>query len=210
MHYVYVHRKATDLLPFYVGCGRKYRARDCSNRTMKWKDTVEKHGLMVEVVAKFSDRSQALAQESKLIDAYRVYNIINTKYDENIGRKQSRSERKMRSLALKEACNRPESKLRYSEAAKKRWADPIHREKQRLAIVNAMAKESYKQNHRAAMNDPEVKRKNAELHKGRTPWNKGKKLSDETRLKLSLSHMGQKAWNKGLKKEDYTKLKNTK
>lgn len=60
------------------------------------------------------------------------------------------------------------------------------------------------------MNDPEVKRKNAELHKGRTPWNKGKKLSDETRLKLSLSHMGQKAWNKGLKKEDYTKLKNTK
>lgn len=34
------------------------------------------------------------------------------------------------------------------------------------------------------------------------PWNKGLKLSQEYRDKLSKSHKGQKAWNKGLKMSD--------
>src|SRR3990167_3197862 len=32
-----------------------------------------------------------------------------------------------------------------------------------------------------------------------SPWNKGKKLSEEIRKKLSISHIGQKSWNKGKK-----------
>jgi hypothetical protein len=34
---------------------------------------------------------------------------------------------------------------------------------------------------------------------GRKGWNKGKKLSEEGRKKLSDAHKGQKPWNKGLK-----------
>ena len=35
--------------------------------------------------------------------------------------------------------------------------------------------------------------------KGKSSWNKGKKLSEEHRKKLSESHKGQVAWNKGTK-----------
>ena len=35
--------------------------------------------------------------------------------------------------------------------------------------------------------------------KGQTAWNKGKGMSDETKIKLSNSLKGRKAWNKGKK-----------
>lgn len=47
----------------------------------------------------------------------------------------------------------------------------------------------------------------SERLKGKTGWNKGKKLgplSDEHRAKLSVVHRGQKAWNKGIPWHDIT------
>ena len=35
------------------------------------------------------------------------------------------------------------------------------------------------------------------LNKGRTPWNKGKPMSDDTKKKVSDSKKGKPAWNKG-------------
>lgn len=37
------------------------------------------------------------------------------------------------------------------------------------------------------------------FEKGITPWNKEKKLSEETRLKISLSLIGRESWNTGMK-----------
>jgi hypothetical protein len=34
--------------------------------------------------------------------------------------------------------------------------------------------------------------------KGQKPWNKGRKASDATRVKLREAHLGQRAWNTGL------------
>jgi len=41
------------------------------------------------------------------------------------------------------------------------------------------------------------KQKLSETHKGKSSWNKGKKLSVEHRKKLSEAHKGKSAWNKG-------------
>lgn len=47
-------------------------------------------------------------------------------------------------------------------------------------------------------------------NRGKTPWNKGKKASEETRAKLSASHKGQKAWNKGITTPGRTREKQSK
>ena len=47
----------------------------------------------------------------------------------------------------------------------------------------------------------ETRRKQSEAHKGKTPWNKGKKCkhhSDETRRKQSEANKGKIPWNKGI------------
>lgn len=48
---VYLHRKESDLTPFYVGMGSKYRAFTTSSRNNWWKNTYEKYGLVVDIVA---------------------------------------------------------------------------------------------------------------------------------------------------------------
>lgn len=45
------------------------------------------------------------------------------------------------------------------------------------------------------------------MNLGRTPWNKGKKFSEESKLKMSISHKGATPWNKELKTPDDVKLK---
>lgn len=61
-HYVYVHRRATDGLVFYVGKGSSPdRATDTASRNQYWQNIVAKHGRTVEVVAHFE--TDALAQQ---------------------------------------------------------------------------------------------------------------------------------------------------
>lgn len=43
----------------------------------------------------------------------------------------------------------------------------------------------------------DARMKMSEKAKGRTPWNKGMAMPDEHRQKLSVAHKGQTAWNKG-------------
>ena len=47
----------------------------------------------------------------------------------------------------------------------------------------------------------ETKKKLSEANKGQIPWNKGLHQSDETRRKLSERMKGRTPWNKGLHKK---------
>ena len=55
----------------------------------------------------------------------------------------------------------------------------------------------------------ETKRKISESHKGKPAWNKGLKniYSDESRRKISESHKGKPAWNKGIPHSEETRRK---
>lgn len=49
-YYVYIHRRADDNLPFYVGKGRAERAWKFNERNKFWNNTKNKHGIIVEIV----------------------------------------------------------------------------------------------------------------------------------------------------------------
>lgn len=49
-YYVYLHRRLTDNKPFYIGKGSGGRAYDRQSRNPYWKNTVKKHGLIVEIL----------------------------------------------------------------------------------------------------------------------------------------------------------------
>ncbi len=45
------------------------------------------------------------------------------------------------------------------------------------------------------------------FEEGHTPWNKGKKMTKETKAKISQKLAGRKAWNKGIAMSAETKAK---
>lgn len=49
-YYVYLHRRESDNKVFYVGKGKGYRCNSRSGRNSRWNKTVNKHGLIVELV----------------------------------------------------------------------------------------------------------------------------------------------------------------
>lgn len=68
--YVYFHRKATTGEVFYVGKGCGKRAWDNSKRLKHWKNTVKKHGLIVEIVHHGLQEWAAFEIERELIAFY--------------------------------------------------------------------------------------------------------------------------------------------
>lgn len=68
--YVYVHKKKTTGEVFYVGKGRGRRAWDKHSRSDFWNYVVEKHGLIVEIVAQNLQEWYAYELETELILKY--------------------------------------------------------------------------------------------------------------------------------------------
>lgn len=71
-YFVYIHRRADDGRPFYVGKGtmkrgRCERAHERFGRSKWWQRVVVKHGLVIEVVAHFRNEADAHDHERALI-----------------------------------------------------------------------------------------------------------------------------------------------
>ena len=65
---VYIHRKATDGVIFYVGIGNKYRPKNKENRSRYWKRTVDKHDYTIHIVEEGLTQEEARESEIALIE----------------------------------------------------------------------------------------------------------------------------------------------
>lgn len=65
--YVYLHRRATDNKPFYVGKGKGQRAWHFCNRNRYWNNVKEKHGVIVEVIFDNLTEEESLQVEKDTI-----------------------------------------------------------------------------------------------------------------------------------------------
>jgi len=109
-YYVYIHKKADTGEVFYVGKGtvrkrRKsvdYERANCaSKRNGYWANTVNKHGLVVEIVASFISDKDSQRFEIKLIAEYGRDKLVNMTNggDGSAGLVYSNELRKKRSVA---------------------------------------------------------------------------------------------------------------
>lgn len=69
-YYVYLHVKEDDGTVFYVGKGTKLRWCVSFSRTLHWKNTAKKHGVVCQIVAHNLTAEEALILEKKLIASY--------------------------------------------------------------------------------------------------------------------------------------------
>lgn len=79
--YVYIHRRATDGTPFYVGKGKGRRAWAVSRGgNNHWKHTALKHGVIVDIVRDGMSHECALTLECIVIGIIGLNGLTNIKY----------------------------------------------------------------------------------------------------------------------------------
>lgn len=103
--YVYEHLRKDINLPFYVGKGSGYRKNSKENRNKHWHHIVEKHGFIVNVIAKNLDEELAFLCEQERIDQLRRLGINLCNYTDGgegiSGHKHSeKTKEKLRSMAI--------------------------------------------------------------------------------------------------------------
>lgn len=69
-YYVYLHIKEDDGTVFYVGKGKNLRWCVSHSRTLHWKNTAKKHGVICHIVAHNLTVEESLILEKKLIASY--------------------------------------------------------------------------------------------------------------------------------------------
>lgn len=65
--YAYMHRRADNGLPFYVGSGRHRRAWSRSRRSEVWRGIVGNHGLLIEIFSFGLSEKAASYLEAEMI-----------------------------------------------------------------------------------------------------------------------------------------------
>ena len=208
---VYLHKRKDDGIVFYVGIGKKARPKSLSGRNIHWKNTVTKHGYIIELLHTGLNREEAIKKEIELIAFYRdvcgtILTNQSTGGDGAAGcyispetRLKMRKSQlgKVQPLQVIEKIKAANTGKKRTEETKQRMSQArqgilVHTEESRRKISNAKKGKS--------IHTEESKKKIAlavaardvslETKSKISEANKGKKRSLETRLKISLAKMG--------------------
>jgi hypothetical protein len=201
--YTYVHKKMDTGEVFYVGKGINKRAWDTLHRNKFWQNVVKKHGFTAEIVSYWDSEQDALNQEVELISKHKatgaklcnltaggdgIVGLKRTKEHNKkisiskIGHKVSEKTKQKMSDSAKKRANTPEYKQWLSDLKKGKPLSEIHKKNVSIGMTGKK---------RGAMSD-ETKEK---IRMAKI----GKKLSNETKAKMSLSQTKRRI----LEKESY-------
>lgn len=158
-YFVYMHRRASDGLPFYIGKGCKYRDRDKTGRNKWWHRTVQKHGYKIEILHFDLDDDTAKVLEVVEINnkrqfGYPMVNLTNGG-DGCSGMVFSDESRAKISVANTGKSPSPETRRKMSESQTGRK----HSQKTKDKISNANKTRSPKFNAEVG-----IKRRNQQIH----------------------------------------------
>lgn len=117
--YIYIHRRASDNLPFYVGKGKNERAWWPHGRSQFWNNVKNKHGLVVEIVFDELSEEDAFQCEKDTILEFRYfgYPLVNLTDggDGSCGWKPSEENRRRMSEAQKTSPRAAETRKRTAD-----------------------------------------------------------------------------------------------
>lgn len=187
MAIVYQHKRKDNGEVFYIGIGKnesRAYVKHEGSRGPAWRDYSSKHHYIVEITHKDICWEEACAIEKYLISFYgrkdlgmgKLVNMTNG--GEGVTNVSSESKNKM-SNAKKGVTLSESHRKNIGLASKKRWNDDEFRRK---------AIDSMKGWHHSE----QTKNKLSEVKKGIPTWSKGKKHSEDHKLKNSLSKIGKK------------------
>lgn len=197
--YTYIHRKKDTGEVFYVGKGTGQRYRTKQYRSTYWHRTVDKHGLLAEVVEEYDNEADAFAMERYLIASYRQLGVnlcnLTDGGDGAAGAKRTEEWKRRAgqwvSKALTGRKDSEETRRRKSEAAKGRPMSPeaiaktaaFHTGRKRSP--ETLAKMS------AALKGKGLGRKKSEQEKEANRIRMtGRQFSEETKRKMSEARLG--------------------
>jgi len=181
--YVYVHRRASDNVVFYVGKGQKNRAYDFIRRSKHWKSVANKHGVAVEIVLANVCEAAAFEHECELIRLYGRKDcglgpLVN-KSDGGEGPSgsvhtvESRKARSARVTGAANVSKRPEVRAKLSMRMKTS-ANPMLEDAARMKVAAANTGRKASPEARAAMSRAQA----------------GRVVSDATRAKIAALKSG--------------------
>ena len=150
--YTYAHYRADqpERGPFYIGKGTAKRAWSTDGRSKWWKQTAEKHGLLVEILATWPSEEDAYSHERLIIECMRgmTLKIVNMTSGGDGLRDPDGSIRRKISKKVSDRWKEPEQRKRFTAH---------HRDPEVVARKS--------ENLRAAFAKPESKKKRSESAK---------------------------------------------
>lgn len=171
-HYTYIHKTDAGRV-FYVGKGKDRRAWAKNKRNTYWQRVAKKHGLQVEIVARWTSEAEAFEHEKFLILCFKDMGceLVNmTDGGDGLSGWRHSAETIAKIKASNIGKKRSPDVSANWHAVRADWLERGIKEhwtpERRLAASNAMAGDKHP--------------------------NFGKKFSDELRAKLSKSHKGQR------------------